>query len=148
MDELINEVFTIMSSANTGLTKSFMEMILRRLVFLGYKSNLDDAWAISFAIQKVENQIKNSCNILKIPDGLLHIAADRICGEFLFAKKQSGQLDISGLDFKSAISSIKEGDTDVSFDNSISDEVKFNQLLNYLMTVGEGDFVCYRRLKW
>ena len=148
MDELLNKVFTIMSSANTGLTKSFMEMILRRLVFLGYKSNLADAWAISFAIQKVENQIKNSCNILKIPDGLLHIAADRICGEFLFAKKQSGQLDISGLDFKSAISSIKEGDTDVSFDNSISDEVKFNQLLNYLMTVGEGDFVCYRRLKW
>ena len=148
MDELLNKVFTIMSSENTGLTKSFIEMILRRLVFLGYKSNLDDAWVISFAIQKVENQIKNSCNILKIPDGLLHIAADRICGEFLVAKKQSGQLDISGLDFKSAISSIKEGDTDVSFDNTMSDEAKFNQLLNRLMMSGESELICYRKLKW
>ena len=92
--------------------------------------------------------IKNSCNITQIPDGLFNIAVDRVCGEFLFAKKQTGQLTIEGLNLDGAIASITEGDTSVSFVAGATDDDRFNQLVNYLMTKGEGDFVCYRKMKW
>ena len=125
-----------------------LNAVLRRLVSLGYKVEENDDWFISYAIQSVENHIKNSCNVTIIPDGLFNIAVDRVCGEFLFSKKQTGKLSIDGLDFDGAIASIAEGDTSVSFVAGASDEEKFNQLTSYLMTKGEGDFVCYRRLSW
>lgn len=148
MDEILDKILAIMATTKTGFSESFYEMVLKRLVFLGYKINSDDAWSICFSIQKVENHIKNFCNILTIPDGLLQIAADRVCGEFLFAKKQSGQLDIDSIDLSSVVTSIREGDTDVSFNNNTSDETRFNQLLDYMINAGESDFICYRRLKW
>ena len=41
----------------------FIEQILNRLLSLGYKPSEADSWMITFCIQKVENHIKNSCNI-------------------------------------------------------------------------------------
>lgn len=150
MNEMIQRVLanilTIMT--NTSLSESFFEAVLKRLVSLGYTLEADDGWAICFAMQSVENHIKSSCNVSKIPDGLFNVAVDRVCGEFLFAKKQTGQLSIEGLDFNGAITSITEGDTSVSFASGASDDDKFNQLVNYLMTKGDGDFVCYRKLRW
>lgn len=125
-----------------------LNTVFQRLVSLGYKVEENDDWFISYVIKAVENHIKNSCNVTIIPDGLFNIAVDRVCGEFLFAKKQSGQLTIDGLDLDGAIASISEGDTRVSFVAGASDDDRFNQLVNYLMTKGEGDFVCYRKLKW
>lgn len=149
MDEMIKKVLadilTIMNK--TSLSESFYEAVLKRLVSFGYTLKEDDAWLVCFAIQKVENHINNSCNTTSIPDGLKSIAVDMICGEFLFTKKQTGQLDIGDLDFDGSFTNIKEGDVQVNFGGS-SDEDKFNQMLNYLMHNGEGDFVCYRKIRW
>ena len=133
---------------NTSLTEPFYEAVLKRLVSFGYELKDDDGWVLCFAMQKVENRIKNSCNTTSIPDGLFYIAVDMVCGEFLFTKKQTGQLEITKLDFSGAIKQISEGDTSVTFADGTSDEDKFNRMINYLMTNGEGDFVCYRKLKW
>ena len=122
--------------------------VLQRLVSLGYKVEENDDWFLSYAQQTVENHIKNTCNVTIIPDGLFNIAVDRVCGEFLFSKKQTGKLSIDGLDLDGAIASITQGDTNVSFVAGASDEEKFNQLINYMMTKGEGDLICYRRIKW
>lgn len=150
MDEMIQKILanilTIMT--NTSLSESFFDAVLKRLVSFGYKLKEDDSWVICFAMQKVENHIKNSCNTTDVPDGLFHVAVDMVCGEFLFTKKQTGKLELTDLDLDGAITSIKEGDIQVNFANGSSDEDKFNLFLNYLLHNGEGDFVCYRKLKW
>lgn len=145
MKKVLANILTVMTK--TSLSESFYEAVLKRLVSFGYTLKEDDSWLICFAMQKVENHIKNSCNTTDVPDGLFNVAVDMVCGEFLFTKKQTGQLEIADLDFDGAFTSIKEGDTQVNFGGS-SDEDKFNQMINYLLHNGEGDFVCYRKIKW
>lgn len=145
MNKVLANIPTVMT--NTSLSESFYEAVLKRLVSFGYTLKEDDSWLICFAMQKVENHIKNSCNTTDVPDGLFNVAVDMVCGEFLFTKKQTGQLEIADLDFDGAFTSIKEGDTQVNFGGS-SDEEKFDQMINYLLHYGEGDFVCYRKIRW
>jgi len=76
------------------------------------------------------------------------VAVDRVVGEFLFGKNQSGELNIESLDLDGAVTSIKEGDTSVTFASGLSDAEKFTTLISWLMSEGESDFVCYRKLKW
>lgn len=145
MKKILANILTVMTK--TSLSESFYEAVLKRLVSFGYTLKEDDSWLICFAMQKVENHIKNSCNTTDVPDGLFNVAVDMVCGEFLFTKKQTGQLEIADLDFDGAFTSIKEGDTQVNFGGS-SDEEKFDQMVNYLLHHGEGDFVCYRKIRW
>ena len=146
MDELLQTIKNTM--LNSSLTEVFFKAVLQRLISLGYKLKENDDWILCFAMQGVENHIKTSCNVTSIPDELSNVAVDRVCGEFLFTKKQTGQLTIEGLDLDGAIASISAGDTSVSFVSGATDDDRFNLLVNYLMTKGEGDFVCYRRIKW
>lgn len=145
MKKVLANILTVMTK--TSLSESFYEAVLKRLVSFGCTLKEDDSWLICFAMQKVENHIKNSCNTTDVPDGLFNVAVDMVCGEFLFTKKQTGQLEIADLDFDGAFTSIKEGDTQVNFGGS-SDEEKFDQMVNYLLHHGEGDFVCYRKIRW
>ena len=145
MKKVLANILTVMTK--TSLSESFYEAVLKRLVSFGYTLKEDDSWLICFAMQKVENHIKNSCNTTDVPDGLFNVAVDMVCGEFLFTKKQTGQLEIADLDFDGAFTSIKEGDTQVNF-GGFSDEEKFDQMVNYLLHHGEGDFVCYRKIRW
>ena len=150
MDEMIQKVLanilTIMTK--TSLSEPFYEAVLKRLVSFGYNLKEDDGWMICYAMQKVENHIKNSCNTTEIPDGLFHVAVDMVCGEFLFCMKAVGKLELTDLDLDGAITSIHEGDVTVQFASGSSDEDKFNSFLNYLLHNEKGDLVCYRKLKW
>ena len=150
MDGLIKNILADISNiiTNSSLSESFMESVLKRLNSFGYIPKADDGWGICFASQKVENHIKNSCNTTSVPDGLLNVAVDMVCGEFLFTKKQTGKLKLNDLDLDGAITSIHEGDVTVQFASGSSDEDKFDLLVNYLLHNGEGDFVCYRKLRW
>ena len=48
--------------------EEFIKEILKRLISFGYTPNENDSWIITFCMQKVENHIKNSCNISEIPN--------------------------------------------------------------------------------
>lgn len=148
MNEIMQKILANIPNilTNTSLSEVFHEAILNRLVSFGYQLQESDDWVLAFAMQKVENHIKNFCNITAIPDGLFNVAVDMTCGEFLFSKKQTGQLEISNLDLTGAIQQISEGDASVTF--ASSDDDKFNSMLNYLLHNGEGDFICYRKLSW
>ena len=150
MTPIIESIVKIINKEEVD--EEFIEKILQRLVSFGYKPSEADSWMITFCMQKVENHIKNSCNISEIPDGLIEIEIDRICGEFLFSKKQSGQLNAdNGFDVDMAIKQVQAGDTNVTFavgEGSETLETKLNALISYLMNFGEGDFVCYRQIKW
>lgn len=132
--------------------EEFIEQILKRLLSFGYKPSETDSWMITFCIQKVENHIKNSCNISEIPNGLKEIEIDRICGEFLFSKKQTSQLNAeNGFDVEMAVKQVQAGDTNVTFaigEGSETLETKLNALISYLINCGESEFVCYRQIKW
>lgn len=132
--------------------EEFIKNILQRLVSFGYIPSEKDSWMITFCMQKVENHIKNSCNISEIPDELKEIEIERICGEFLFSKKQTGQLNAeNGFDVEMAIKQVQAGDTNVTFavgEGSETLETKLNALISYLINYGEGDFICYRQIKW
>lgn len=132
--------------------EEFIEEILKRLISFGYTPNENDSWIITFCMQKVENHIKNSCNISEIPNELKEVEIDRICGEFLFSKKQTGQLNAeNGFDLEMAIKQVQAGDTNVTFavgEGSETLETKLNTLISYLLNYGESDFICYRQIKW
>lgn len=126
----------------------FILKVYKRLESFGYVTTNADDWVIGFSIQKVENSIKNACNVTSIPDGLKHTAIDMICGEFLFAKKQSGQLE--GFNLETAIKQIQTGDTSTTFavEGSSSPEQRLDALISYLINYGKGDFTSYRRIRW
>lgn len=116
-----------------------------RLKALGYEVVDGDQCSIDFAMQKVEWTIQNACNVSAIPDGLHNIAVDMACGEFLSVKKGHGQLP--EFDVESAIKSIKEGDTQITY--AVGDMANpVDWLLNYLMNYGKPQFITYRRLAW
>ena len=143
---VLANIKTIMT--NTSLSESFYEMVLKRLDSFNYIFDVAyDGWLIAFCMQKVESHIMNDCNTSNITDGLIPTAVDLVCGEFFFNKNQSGQLEITGLDLTGSVTSIKEGDTSVSFDTSQTDDQKLDALITYLRK-GEGDLVCYRKLHW
>lgn len=150
-DEEIKKIVDNITGINSNLEGSFVKMILHRLYSFGYKSTENDCWCLSFCIDKSINKIKNACNITIIPNELKEVLVDRICGEFLFNMKQSNQLEMDKIDLDMAVKSIQEGDTNVTFainEGSSTDEAKLNSLINYLLNCGEGDLICYRKLKW
>lgn len=146
-DELLNTIIPILSGSS--LSDQFLLTVLNRLESLGYTLKATDDWMISFAVQKVENTIKNECNVDSIPDGLFNIAVDMVCGEFLFSLKQSGKLE--GFDLDAALKTVQTGDTTVTFaveKSSMSPEQRLNNLLSFLMNNGRSEFICYRKIRW
>lgn len=150
MDETIRKTLAnILSMTDTdSLPESFYIGVLERLNSFGYTLKDSDTFALCFAIKKVENHFNNSCNTSSIPEGLLCNAIDVVCGEFLLDKQKTGQLELNHLDLSGAIASISLGDASVSFDGDSTDEDKFNELLNHLLNKGEGDLICYRKMRW
>lgn len=146
----ITQILLGTSLSETQFFSSLLLEILNRLDSLGYKIKESDDWVISFAAQKVENTIKNECNVTKIPDGLKYVAVDMICGEVLLAKMQSGQLN-NDFDLEGAIKQVQAGDTTVTYavaDGTDSSEQRFNALIAYLLNGKRGEFVSYRKIKW
>jgi len=126
-----------------------LEDVKQRLSSFGYEVIEDDTWVLEFIIQKVENYIKNNCNIDTIPEGLHQIAVDMSVGEFLLNKKSTGQL--TGIDLEAAIKQIQEGDTSVTFaygDGDSTPEKRLDNLISHLLSYGKGSFASYRCIQW
>lgn len=128
-----------------------LERVKERLQSLGYTVKDSDDIAINFAMQKVENTIKNDCNISAIPEGLMNIAIDMVVGEFLMSKKTFAPNDLLNFNLDSAIKQIQEGDTNISFavgEGSKTDEQRLDGFIDYLLNYGRDEFITYRRFRW
>lgn len=122
-----------------------------RIESFGYEFKNSDKAILDFAIQKVENTIKNECNVNEIPEGLINIAVDMAAGEFLLSKKTFAPEDLAGFDLSYAVKQIQTGDTNTVFsvgDGSLTDEQRLDAFINYLLTYGRKEFLCYRKLRW
>lgn len=128
-----------------------LERIKERLQSLGYTVKDSDDIAINFAMQKVENTIKNDCNVSAIPDGLIHVAINMVVGEFLMSKKTFAPDDLLNFNLDSAVKQIQEGDTNISFavgEGSKTDEQRLDSFIDYLLNYGRDEFITYRRFRW
>ena len=128
-----------------------IEKAKERLQSFGYEWKNGDEAILSFSVQKAENTIKNDCNTSSVPEGLINIAVDMAVGEFLMAKKTFVPDELAGLDLSIAVKQIQEGDTSITFaagEGSLTAEQRLDNLINYLLTYGKGEFVRYRRLLW
>ena len=128
-----------------------VEQARERLESFGYLLKDGDEVILAFSLQKVENTIKNDCNVSSELKGLVSIAIDMAVGEFLTAKKAFTPDDIAGLDLDYAVKQIQAGDTNTVFatgEGNLTPEQRLNNFLNYLLTHGRDEFSCYRKLRW
>ena len=128
-----------------------LEEVKERLESFGYALKDSDEAILTFSIQKVENTIKNDCNVPSIPDGLMNIAIDMAIGEFLTAKKTFAPADLEGFDLEYAVKQIQTGDTNTVFatgEGSMTPEQRLTSSIHYLLTYGRAEFSCYRKIRW
>lgn len=144
LQTVVDSVNNILNDINLTVT----EKVVERLVSFGYEPTDADAWMIAFTMQKAQNHVLNEINHQKIPDGLIEVFVDMVCGEFLMVKHQTGTLNLDSLDLDGMIQSVTEGDTTVSFSKEGSDEAKLNGLLNWLVQGKGCDLLCYRKMRW
>lgn len=121
--------------------------IIERLKTFGYEYiEKEDAYSLDFAMSKVTWNILNNINQSEIPEGLMFIAIDMVCAEFLKIKKGFGELD--SIDFELIANNIKLGDTNIQFAPAATPEQKFDASIDYLLTGYESEFIRYRKLVW
>ena len=122
------------------------DKIVQRLEAFGYVYNDADDYSLDFAISKITMHILNDINCSEIPEGLMYVAIDMVCAEFLKIQKSFGRLD--GIDFELIANTIKLGDTNVQFSNEATPEQKFDACVEYLLNAHTSEFARYRKLVW
>ena len=122
------------------------EAATKWLALYGYTVTTEDAWALEFIIERAEQQIKDQINRAEIPEGLRSMVVDMAVGEFLRRKKATGTLE--GFDLEAAVSSIKEGDTTVSFSSDMTDDQRLDALIAQLTSASRTQLAKYRRMVW
>lgn len=127
-------------------TDEFKEQVIDRLKSLNYTVVQTDEFALQFIIDKVEQDIKNKTNQDEVPSELHFVFIDRVCGEFLRSMLASKLMSDEQID--SVVASIKEGDTNISFDVNSSPQAKFDTYVNQLSNSGNDDFAKFRRFVW
>ena len=145
LQTVVDSVNKILNDTNLN---SIVESMVNRLVSFGYDPTDDDAWMLAYSTKGAVNHVLNEINHQVIPEGLVEVVVDMICGEVLNAKFNCGQLDLTALDLNGMIQSVTQGDTTVSFSVEGSDEGKLKELFSWLIQGKGSDLLCYRRMRW
>ena len=117
----------------------YAELIVKRLEVLSYKVTSEDKFMIMFTAQKIEQHIKNVCNLLELPEGLKYVYVDMVCGEFLQCKYNLNQLDDDNFSIEDAVS-VSLGEARVSFVDASSNK-KFDTLFICIMKRKAGELI-------
>lgn len=123
--------------------------VIDRLNQLGYTATAEDYDHIDFELQKIINYTLNYCNIQKVPEIIEPRLIERVCGEFLYYKKNSGSLE--GFNYDAVIKQIKEGDTSITYavgQGEDTPESRFDSFVKHLERGYDKWCVPHRRLRW
>lgn len=125
------------------------EHIIERLLQLGYTATAEDNNHLDFEMEKIINYTLNYCNIQEVPTIVEPRLIDRVCGEFLYYKKNSGSLE--GFNYEAVIKQIKEGDTSITYavgQGEDTPENRFDAFVKQLERGYDKWLVPHRRLRW
>jgi hypothetical protein len=125
------------------------ENVNDRLSQLGYEVTEQDAGQVDFELWKILNYVMNYCNISIIPHRLDYRIIDRVCAEFLFYKKNSGQLE--GFDYDTVIKRITEGDTTIQYATGQGEDTPENRFDSFVKQLERGFdkwLTHFRCIKW
>lgn len=123
--------------------------VIDRLAHLGYTATVDDYDHIDFELHKIINYTLNYCNIQEIPEIVEPRLVDRVCGEFLYYKKNSGGLE--GFNYDYVIKQIKEGDTSITYAVGQGEDTPENRFDSFLKQLERGYdkwITPHRRMRW
>lgn len=126
-----------------------VEDVYVRLETLGYAIVPEDEYTVEYLISKITNNLSLNTNNTTLPEELLQMAIDMICGEFLCTKYAIGQL--TGYDFNGAVKKIQEGDTTIEYaygSGSKTPEERFVAYIKELRTPNPEMLSAVRRLRW
>lgn len=128
---------------------AFLREVFKLIQAIGYTIVDGDSWLVGFCVQKVEQEIKNACNVHSVPLGLYKCAAGLVVADFLNLKRANGNLDVDSMNFEPVVKAIQEGDTQINYatDTVLSGEQRFDLFLAACYK-GREQFIGYRRLKW
>lgn len=113
-----------------------IEDVVERLKQLGYVASDSDHEQIDFELNKTLDYIMVYCNITIIPDILDKRIIDRVCGDFLYYKKNSGSLE--GFNYDAVIKSIKEGDTTLTYAVGQGEDTPENRFDAFVKSLDRG----------
>lgn len=123
--------------------------VIDRLNQLGYTASAEDYDHIDFELQKIINYTLNYCNIQEMPEIIEPRLIERVCGEFLYYKKNSGSLE--GFNYEAVIKQIKEGDTSITYavgQGEDTPESRFDSFVKHLERGYDKWITPHRRLRW
>lgn len=128
-----------------------LSQVVSRLKQLGYKVAEDgsDNDQLEFELNKIINYTKNYCNLTELPDIIDPRLIDRVCADFLYYKKNSGNLD--GFNYDAVIKSIKEGDTTLTYAVGQGEDTPENRFDSFVKQLERGYdkwITPHRRLRW
>lgn len=123
-----------------------IETVKERLASLGYTCTDEDAFALQFCIDKVNQHIQHFCNISEVPACLETVQVDMVCGEFLLAKKTMGQL--TSVQIEPIVKRLTAGDTTVEYTGTADREATFNAYLDKMIHGHQSDLIAHRKLRW
>ena len=145
----LTEVRKDLECMSSSLPEAFCRMAIMRLEAVGYTAwDAPGLWNLAFSIRKAEQEVLDHCHIDEVPNSLYFMLCDRSCGHFLHGLKQSGRLEIEGIDLSGILTSLSEGDVKVDFDKGASDEARLDALLGAMMGSGKEQLACYRKLRF
>ena len=123
--------------------------VIDRLSHLGYAATAEDDDHIDFELQKIVNYTLNYCNVNEVPTIVEPRLIDRVCGEFLYYKKNSGSME--GFNYEAVIKELKEGDTTVKYavgQGEDTPESRFDAFVKQLERGYDKWLVPHRRVRW
>ena len=125
------------------------ETVIQRLEQLGYNATESDFSQIDYELEMTLDYVKNYCNITTIPEILNLRIIDKVCGSFLYYKKNSGSLE--GFNYDAVIKSIKEGDTTLTYAVGQGEDTPENRFDTFVKSLERGFdkwITPHRRLRW
>lgn len=123
--------------------------VIDRLAQLGYTAVEADGRSIDYELEKITDYTLNYCNITTVPVIIEKRLIDRVCGEFLYYKKNSGELE--GFNYDAVIKQIKEGDTSITYavgQGEDTPENRFDAFVKQLERGYDKWITPHRRLRW
>ena len=124
------------------------DQVISMLTALGVTVAATDP-LLDILLQNVQQRILNKTNQSVIPEGLESVAVYMAVGEYLNAKKATGQL--TGFDLDAAIKQIQEGDTNTVFalgEGSLTPEQRLNVLIDHLINGRSDELYRFRKMVW